>query len=84
MKEKDLIKLGFKKEIVEPGDSGLDEQFYYYILDIANGFSFISCANDETVDGNWFVEFFDSHPSIKFESPSDLATMINLAIANKA
>lgn len=84
MKEKDLIKLGFKKEIVEPWESGLDEQFYYYSLDIANGFSFISCANDEVIDGNWFVDFFDSHPSIRFRSSGELSTMINLAIANKA
>ena len=80
MKEKDLIKLGFKKEVVEPGD----EQFYYYSLDIADGFSFLSCANDEVIDGNWFVDFFDSHPSIRFKSSSELSTMINLAIANKA
>jgi hypothetical protein len=84
MKEKDLIKLGFKKEVVEPGDSGLDEQFYYYSLDIAYGFSFLSCTNDEVIDGNWFVDFFDSQPSIRFKSSSELSTMINLAIANKA
>jgi len=36
------------------------------------------------IDGNWFVDFFDSQPSIRFDSSSELSTMINLAIANKA
>jgi hypothetical protein len=75
MKEEDLIDLGFTKEF--------ESDYYYYVLDIANGFSFISCASDEVEDGFWFVEFFDSEPNIKFEYKEDLYTMIKLAIRNR-
>ena len=74
MKEQDVIDLGFTKEI--------DEDFYYYVYDIARGFSLITQASDEVVDNKWFVEFFDSHPTIRFTVKEHVADLIN--IMNKA
>jgi len=74
MKEQDIIDLGFTKEI--------DEDFYYYVYDIARGFSLITQASDEVVDNKWFVEFFDSHPTLRFTDKKPIKELIK--IINKA
>ncbi len=74
MKEQDIIDLGFTKEITE--------DFYYYVYDIARGFSLITQANDEVVDNKWFVEFFDSHPAVRFTNKKPVKKLIK--IINKA
>ena len=56
MKEKDLVDLGFKKEIGEPDEP----DWYYYVYDFSPGLSLISCGSDELVDGEWIVEFFEA------------------------
>ena len=63
MKEKDLIKLGFEKEIDE---SDAANPFYYYILDVTPGLTFISNASDEVDGDNWFVEFFDTEIPVRY------------------
>ena len=74
MKEQDIIDLGFTKEITE--------DFYYYVYDIARGFSLITQASDEVVDNKWFVEFFDSHPTLRFNDKESVEALIK--IINKA
>ena len=68
MKEQDIIDLGFTKEF---GDN-----FHYYTYDFARGFSLITQASDEVVDNKWFVEFFDSHPTIRFTDKELVETLI--------
>ena len=74
MKEQDIINLGFTKEF--------GEDFYYYVYDLASGFSLITQASDEVVDNKWFVEFFDSHPTLRFTDKESVKALIK--IINKA
>ena len=74
MKEQDIINLGFTKEF---GDN-----FYYYTYDLARGLSLITQANDEVVDNKWFVEFFNSHPTLRFTDKKLIKELIK--IINKA
>lgn len=60
MKEQDLIDLGFKKEVQKGSDS-----FYYYVYDFSRGFSLITNANDELINGQWVVEVFETSEKLK-------------------
>ena len=71
MTEKEIQLLGFEREDMEEG--------YYYAYRIANGFEFLSNANDEIGEGEeWFVEFFNSDPQIRFDEFGEVQTLINL------
>lgn len=59
MTESNLLLL-FQKEASWGGD------FYYYTLDIANGLSLITNANDEAENEGWRVFLFNSDPIIEF------------------
>ena len=75
MTEKEIQLLGFEK--CENND-GINP-FHYYVYDIANGFSFISCANDEIdKNGEWFIKFFNSDPKIRFDKMEEVQSLINL------
>jgi hypothetical protein len=75
MTEKEIQLLGFKREDMNDGDySG-----YYYAYRIANGFEFLSNANDEIGEGEeWSVEFFNSDPQILFYEFGEVQALINL------
>ena len=75
MTEREIQLLGFEREDMNDGDySG-----YYYAYRIANGFEFLSNANDEIEkDGSWFVEFFNSNPQIRFDEFGEVQGLINL------
>ena len=78
MTEKEVKLLGFEREhYVDTNENGWADR-YYYSYDIANGFGFISCSDDEVVDGKWFVEFFDSDPAIRFTEFGEVQALINL------
>ena len=71
MTEKEIQLLGFEREDMEEG--------YYYAYRIANGFEFLSNANDEIREGEqWFVEFFNSSPQILFYEFGEVQALINL------
>jgi hypothetical protein len=71
MTEREIQLLGFEREDMEYG--------YYYAYRIANGFEFLSNANDEIGEGEqWFVEFFNSDPQIRFEEFGEVQALINL------
>jgi len=78
MKEKELIALGFKKCFGEPDDQ---EGWYYYTYDFARGFSLITNASDELVDGKWVVEVFEEE-SIRFTTITDITALIDLIKRN--
>ena len=77
MKEQDVIDLGFKKEVQGGSDS-----FYYYVYDFARGFSLITNANDELINGEWVVEVFETSDKIQFTNTDNLKKLIELI--NKA
>jgi hypothetical protein len=79
MTERKLIALGFEKQIDESDES---KPFYYYTLDIVEGLSFITQANDEVENGEWIVEMFESS-KIKFKDVKSLTELINILNQNK-
>jgi len=74
MTENEIKLLGFEKQEDNDGVT----PFHYYTYKIANGFEFISCANDEVNEGEWYVDFFDSDPTIRFIQFSEVQTLINM------
>jgi len=74
MTEKQIQLLGFERE--EYGDYEGDHHYYSY--QIADGFGFISSSSDEVEDGEWYVDFFDSWPNIRFTSFEEVQALINL------
>lgn len=83
MSEKELISLGFKKQ-VESHHLPVKDPFYYYTLDIVEGLYCITDANDEVENDEWIVELsFDCIPRIKFKDVKSLTELINLLNQNK-
>jgi len=74
MKEKDLIDLGFKKEY---GDA----KWHYFTYDLADGLSLITNASDELLDGEWYVEVFESG-RIRFIDRKEIQEFINIVRKN--
>jgi len=74
MTEREVQLLGFEKQ--EEHDR--DTPYHYYTYTVARGFEFISCASDEVENGEWFIEFFDSDPNIRFTKFSEAQALINL------
>jgi hypothetical protein len=74
MTEKELILLGFKIELTGEYD---DDDSYYYVLDIVNGITFITPTNEEIKNDEWYVEFFNTDPSIRFDSFGQVQGLIN-------
>ena len=78
MTEEQLRVLGFEKQT-----ETTDPPFYYYTLDIVNGLSFITQANDEVENGEWVVEIFETTPAIKFKDVKKLSNLIDILNQNK-
>jgi thymidine phosphorylase len=78
MTEEQLKVLGFEQQIETS-----DPSFYYYTLDVVNGLSFISQANDEVENGEWIVEIFETTPAIKFKDVKKLSNLIEILNQNK-
>jgi hypothetical protein len=84
MKEKDLIKLGFKKTDVTEEESG-DKPYYYYTFDFFSeycGLSLLSNSDDEVEDGKWFVTVLEEN-RIRFTNKKDLKKFIKLVKNNQ-
>ena len=78
MTEKELVALGFEKCFGEPDEP----DWYYFTYDFGNGgFSLITNASDELVDGKWVVEVFEES-SIRFTASSDVMALIDLITRN--
>jgi hypothetical protein len=73
MTEKEIQLLGFEREDY----SDFDGDHYYYSYQVAQGFGFISSANTES-DAEWFVDFFDSYPTIRFTDFEEVQSLIKL------
>jgi hypothetical protein len=79
--EKNLLKLGFKKEKVSQEESG-DKPFHYFTFEIGD-LCLITCSNDECVDDSYTVEFFDYSNSVIFTDLTVLENLINILNTNK-
>ena len=74
MTERELILLGFKSEEIREHD---EDDSYYYVLDIVDGLTFITPTNEEIKEGNWYVEFFNTDPTLRFNEFGEVQALIN-------
>lgn len=74
MTERELILLGFKSEEIREHD---DDDSYYYVLDIVDGLTFITPTNEEIKEDNWYVEFFNTDPTLRFNEFGEVQALIN-------
>jgi|LakMenE01Jun11ns_1017448.scaffolds.fasta_scaffold9898154_3 hypothetical protein len=65
MTEREVILLGLRSEIIEDyvGEENPD---YYYALDIVNGLTLITPSKNELKGEDWYVEIFNTDPSVRF------------------
>lgn len=76
MTERELILLGFKSEqIIE--FEGEENPDYYYVYDVVNGLTFITPSREELKGDQWWVEIFDTNPSIRFCQMEKVQALIN-------
>ena len=80
MTEEIFEQLGFTKEIVPPEESGYDNDFYYYSLDIGD-ITLISNANDDAEEKGWEAYIFDSL-SLKIKGAGDLEELVKILKLN--
>tara|TARA_R110000868_G_scaffold209552_1_gene459407 strand:- start:104 stop:346 length:243 start_codon:yes stop_codon:yes gene_type:complete len=78
MTEKEILMLGFERHLAD-----YEAPFYYYSLEIVEGLSFITQADDEVVNGEWEAEIFDTYPAIKFKDAETLSKLIEILNKNK-
>jgi hypothetical protein len=75
--EKDLIKLGFKKEHNTPIVDD-EEKFYYFVYQINEHCLLISSDNlDSESENGYWVEFYEI-PEIRFTELEDLKELVKL------
>ena len=76
MTEEQIRLLGF--QIQHDDGGGYFDKYHYYTYKITEGLSFITNASDETLDGSWFVEFFNTDAAIRFTEFAEVQALINL------
>jgi hypothetical protein len=76
MTEEIFEKLGFVKEVVTPENSGLENDFYYYSIDIGD-ICIISNADDEAAKDGWEAYIFDSL-SMRVKGEGDLEDIVRI------
>jgi len=72
MTEKEIQMLGFER--VDGNDY---PEFYYYFYEVCDGLSFISCADTDVKEGEWYIEVFNTEPSIRFHKMEKVQSLIN-------
>jgi hypothetical protein len=74
MTEQTFIDLGFKRNFITIEESGHDNDFHYYTLDIGD-ICLITNANDEAEQNGWECSVFDSM-TLKIKGAGDLENLI--------
>jgi len=69
IREQDLIYLGFQK--------AWGDQFYYYTYDLLSGVSLITSTDDEVINNEWEVEFFNTD-KVKITSVDMLIDLLDI------
>ena len=82
MTERELLLLGFKSEEIKEYDDEVNPD-YYYAYDITNGFTLITPSRDELVGDDWYVEIFNTDPSIRFYEMVKVQAFINMLEKSK-
>lgn len=81
MTEREISLLGFEQVVEKDPNWGT---YYYYSLEITGGMGLISNPSDEIKEGEeWYVEFFDCDPEIRFYKFEEVQALINLLERNK-
>ena len=76
MTERELILLGFKSVEINEFE-GEENPDYYYVYDVVNGLTFITPSRQELKGDQWWVEVFNTEPSIKFCQMEKVQVLIN-------
>ena len=74
MTEKEIILLGFQKEGMREHD---EDESYYYVFDIVDGLTFITQSNEEIKEDNWYIDFFNTDPLVRFHEFGEVQELIN-------
>lgn len=74
MTERELILLGFNSEEIKEHE---EDMSYYYVLDIVDGLTLITPTNEEIKDGDWYIEFFNTDPLVRFHEFGEVQGLIN-------
>ena len=75
MTEEQIKMLGFETETDE---SDAATPFYYYILDVTSGLSFITQPSDEVENEEWVVEFFETEIPVRYYDYDKVRALIEL------
>jgi hypothetical protein len=76
MTEKEIQLLGFVKETMVEYEGEVDPN-YYYALDIVDGLTFITPSNDDIKNNQWYIEIFNTQPTIRFNKMEEVQTLVN-------
>lgn len=76
MTEKQLVLLGFTKENIFEYEGETDPD-YYYAYDVVDGVTFITPTSSEIQNDEWFVDFFNTDPIIRFYGFEEVQSLIN-------
>jgi hypothetical protein len=80
MTEEIFNELGFEKVVVTIEESGHDNDFYYYTLDIGD-ICFMSNSDDEAAKNGWEVYIFD-FLTLKIKGEGDLRDIVRIVTQN--
>lgn len=80
MTEETFTELNFEKNIVTTEESGGDNDFYYYTLDIGD-ICFISNSDDDAEKSGWECAIFDSM-TLKIKGSGDLKDLVRIVENN--
>jgi hypothetical protein len=76
IQEETLKDLGFVSTIVTKEESGYENDYYYYTLDIGD-VCLITNAHDEAVNDGWVVSIFDSMTN-NVTNEEDLIALVDI------
>lgn len=76
MTEEIFEKLGFEKVVVTREESGCDNDFYYYTIDIGD-ICIMSNSDDEAIEKGWEAFIFDSM-TMKIKGSGDLEDLVRI------
>jgi len=80
MTEEIFEQLGFEKVVVTIEESGHDNDFYYYTMDIGD-ICLMSNADDEASEKGWEAYIFDSL-TLKIKGAGDLEELVKILKLN--
>ena len=83
MTELKLQEFGFEKlygEAEQDVDQTVEQaDWHYYVYQIADGLALVSNASYDSPEANdWFVDVYNTYPTIRITDPAKLSTLINL------